>query len=237
MSLPAGERSVRGPRPDSDWPPDSGPAGPSPTSASPSQSVHVAVPRPRVPGDAVSGRGNSPLAGSAVRGPGPWAGGRGEPELMDLRLHAPRPDVVIVRVSGPVNGLAARRLADRVGKQLHRAPHVVLDLGEVSVLGGWGLTVLSRLHQQALARGTQLHIVGAAHDAVGRALRATGLAPLASRESTADAVIATLPGPVISGVGAGRLGPDPDDPDSAVAAQEWRRSWSRRPSATTPTAP
>ncbi len=125
---------------------------------------------------------------------------------MDLRLHAPRPDVVIVRVSGPVDGLAARCLADRVGRQLHRAPHVVLDLGGVSVLGGWGVAVLSGLYQQALARGTQLHIVGAAHDAVRRVLRVTGLAQLASRESSADAVIATLPGPVISGVDTDRSG-------------------------------
>lgn len=123
--------------------------------------------------------------------------------------------MVIVRVSGPVDGLAARLLAERVGKQLHRAPHVVIDLGEVGVLGPRGLTVLSTLHQQALARGTQVHIVGAEHDAVRRPLHATGLAQLLSLESTADAVIAALPRPVTSRVGAGRLGPDPDDEDPA----------------------
>ncbi|HEX4103755.1 MAG TPA: STAS domain-containing protein [Pseudonocardiaceae bacterium] len=53
----------------------------------------------------------------------------------------PRPDVVIVRVSGAVGGGTAPVLAERVGKQLLRVPHVVLDLGEVSVLGPQGLTV------------------------------------------------------------------------------------------------
>jgi anti-anti-sigma regulatory factor len=55
--------------------------------------------------------------------------------LMDLRLHMPRPDVVIVRVSGAVDPVTAPVLAALVGKQLLRMPHVVLDLGEVSVLG------------------------------------------------------------------------------------------------------
>jgi len=116
---------------------------------------------------------------------------------MDLRLHAPRPDVVIVRVSGPVDRpMAARLLADRVGKQLHRAPHVILDLGGVVVLDCRGAAVLSTLHQQAITRGTQLHVVAAEHDAVRRALHAAGLAQLLSPEATADAVIAALPHPV-----------------------------------------
>lgn len=117
--------------------------------------------------------------------------------------------MVIVRMSGPVDGLAARLLAERVGQQLHRAPHVVIDLGDVRILDRRGLTVLSTLHQQALAYGTQLHIVGAEHDAVRRALHATGLAQLLSLESTADAMLAALPHPVISRVGAGRIGPAP----------------------------
>jgi len=137
----------------------------------------------------------------------------GKLELMDLRLHAPRPDVVIVRVSGPVEGLAARLLADRVGKQLHRAPHVIIDLGEVSVLSPRGVAVLSTLHQQALVRGTRLHIVGAEDDAVHRPLYAMGLAHLLSLESTADAVIAALSDPVVSAVAAGRIGLGPEDGD------------------------
>lgn len=212
--LPEWELSAQDPRPDSEWLSPPGPAVPSPIAPPPSQSLRVAVPTPRVPGDAVSDRGTRPVREIGGERSGPWAGG-GERELMDLRLHAPRPDVVIVRVSGPVDGLAARLLADRVGKQLHRALHVVIDLGDVSVLDRRGLTVLLTLHQQALARGTQLHLVGAEHDAVCRPLQATGLAQLLSLESTADAVIAALPRPLMSRVGTGRIEPDPDDADPA----------------------
>lgn len=145
----------------------------------------------------MSDQGERPVheIGGKRSGRRPGAGGGGEPELVDLRVHMPRPDVVIVRVSGTVDRLNARLVADLAGKQLHRAPHVVLDLGDVSVLGPRGLTVLLTLHQQAMARETQLHIVGAEHDAVGRPLHVTGLAQLLSLEPTADAVIARLPRP------------------------------------------
>lgn len=216
MSLPEWELRAPDPGADSDGPSSSGPAGPSPT-APPSQSVC-----------AVSDRAEQPVREVGGERSGPWAGGGGEPELMDLRIHRPIPDVVIVRVSGLVEGLAARLLAERVGKQLHRAPHVVIDLGDVRVLGRRGLTVLSTLHLQAMAQGTQLHVVGAEHDAVRRPLHATGLAQLLSLEPTADAVIAALPRPVISRVGAGRIGPDPGDEDPACGLGRARTIRTRR---------
>jgi anti-anti-sigma factor len=115
---------------------------------------------------------------------------------MDVRLHMPRPDVVIVRVSGTVGGVTAPVLAERVGKQLLRVPHVVLDLGEVSVLGPQGLTVLLMLCREAMARGVELHVVGVERDAVRRPLHARGLAQLVRFDATVDAVIAELPRPV-----------------------------------------
>ncbi len=121
-------------------------------------------------------------------------------ELMDLRLHRPRPDAVIVRVSGPVDALTAPVLAERVGKQLDRAPFVVLDLGGVSVLGPQGLTILLMLHQEAMARGVELHIVGVERDVVRRPLHARGLGQLVRFDSTVDAVIAELPRPMGSHV-------------------------------------
>ncbi|MGH4010832.1 MAG: STAS domain-containing protein [Pseudonocardiaceae bacterium] len=125
-----------------------------------------------------------------------WDGG--EPELMDVRLHTPTPDVVIVRVSGAADGLHARLLAELAGKQLHRAPHVIVDLADVTVLGTGGLAALSTLHQQAVARGTELHIVAAKHGSVSRQLQATGVAQLVTFGSTADAVIAGLPRPSVA---------------------------------------
>jgi anti-anti-sigma factor len=101
--------------------------------------------------------------------------------------------VVIVRVSGTVNRRGAQLLAELARKQLNRAPHVVIDLGDVSALGPRGVAALLTLHQEAMARGTDLHIVGAEHDAVHRPLLVTGLTQLLSLDSTADAVIASLP--------------------------------------------
>jgi anti-anti-sigma factor len=124
--------------------------------------------------------------------------------LMDLRLHMPRPDVVIVRVSGAVDPVTAPVLAALVGKQLLRMPHVVLDLGEVSVLGPQGLTVLLMLYQEAMARGVELQIVGVERDAVRRPLHARGLAQLVRFDATVDAVVASLPLPVRSRVGSRR---------------------------------
>jgi anti-anti-sigma factor len=80
-------------------------------------------------------------------------------------------------------------LAELVRKQLNRAPHVVIDLANVNVLGPRGLAVLLMLHQEAMALGTDLRIVGADHDAVHHPLRVTGLTQLLSFDSTADAVL------------------------------------------------
>jgi anti-anti-sigma factor len=123
---------------------------------------------------------------------------------MDLRLHMPRPDVVIVRVSGAVDPVTAPVLAALVGKQLLRMPHVVADLGEVSVLGPQGLTVLLMLYQEAMARGVELQIVGVERDAVRRPLHARGLAQLVRFDATVDAVVASFPLPVRSRVGSRR---------------------------------
>ena len=129
-----------------------------------------------------------------------WARG-GEPEQLpdlDLRVHAPVPEVVIVRVSGTLNAHTAPLLAQRVGKQLTRAPHVVVDLGEVTVVDPYALTVLVTLHQKAIVNGTEIHITGAEHDAVRQALRLTDLDQLLTLDPTADAVIASFragPGP------------------------------------------
>jgi anti-anti-sigma factor len=112
---------------------------------------------------------------------------------LELRVYAPIPEVVIVRVSGIVATRTAVVLAQRVGHQLSRAPHVVVDLGEVTAMDPRGLAVWRTLHRQASATGTEIHLVRAEHDAVRPALRTTGLDQLFTLDSTADAVIAGLP--------------------------------------------
>jgi len=111
---------------------------------------------------------------------------------LELRVYAPIAEVVIVRVSGTVNTRTAAVVAKRVGHQFTRAPHVVVDLGEVTAADPRALTVLRTLHRQATATGTEIHLVRAEHDAVRPALRTAGLDQLFTIDSTAEAVIAGL---------------------------------------------
>ena len=181
-------------------PPDprhsSGLARLSPTATPTAAQLHGRVLRCEVAGDTAYHRSDKPVSeppGERLR---PWsrAAGAEEPELADLlRLHTPTPDAVIVRVSGTVDRRGAQLLAELARKQLNRAPHVVIDLGNVSALGPRGVAVLLMLHQEATGRGTDLRIVGAEHDAVHRPLQLTGLTQLLRLESTAEAVIASLP--------------------------------------------
>ena len=110
-----------------------------------------------------------------------------------MRLHAPLPHAVIVRVAGVVDAPGAALLAQRVAQQLPRAVHVVLDLDEVAVLCPAGVAILADLHRDALAHGALLHIAGAGHDAVAGPLRAAGLDHQLCLTWSADAAIALLP--------------------------------------------
>jgi anti-anti-sigma regulatory factor len=112
-------------------------------------------------------------------------------EPLDVRLHAPSPDTVIVWVAGPLRRSTAPLLMLRVRQQLHRASHVILDLSSVGCLDAHAATELRTLRAQADSCGTQLHIAGVSIDAIADLLRhvdpdqhlATG---------PADAVLASL---------------------------------------------
>lgn len=207
--VPTGELSSPDRRPDAGWPGSAGSAGPSP-------SAPPTGPRPSGRGSLREVAGGSHTVEAPSREVGGARSGRaggGEPERVDLRLHRPRPDVVIVRLSGTVDELTAPVVAARVSKQLHRAPHVVVDLGQVSVLGPQGRTVLFMLHQQAMTLGAQLHVVGVERDSLRRPLHARDLAQLVSFDATVDTVIAGLPLPVIPRGDTRGIGPDAHDPD------------------------
>jgi anti-anti-sigma factor len=111
---------------------------------------------------------------------------------LEVRLHTPIPQVVIVRVAGTVDRAGAALLTERVGQQLTRADHVVLDLAEVAVMGADGVRVLCDLHRQASAYGTALHLAGADQPAINGPLRAAGMDQLIALAPSADAVIALL---------------------------------------------
>jgi anti-anti-sigma factor len=119
----------------------------------------------------------------------------GTPKL-DVRLHVPIPDVVVVRVSGSVDEVTSLELARRVGQQLGRAPHVVIDLQDVGSLCERFLRLLGALHRRAVTAGTQLHVSVDRGDVL-RSLRRSGLdqlVPVCPAAEVVVAGIAAMPG-------------------------------------------
>jgi anti-anti-sigma regulatory factor len=108
---------------------------------------------------------------------------------LDLRLYSPRPDVVVVRVSGALDECGADLLGERVGQQLARATHVVVDLAEVPVLPPCGALVLTELDREATRCGVCLHISGVEDATVRDRLRSAHLDPT----PCTDVVVALIP--------------------------------------------
>ena len=117
--------------------------------------------------------------------PGPRPG----TPMLDIRLHSPDPAVVVVRIDGCLDAPSIPLFVARVGQQLGRAPHVVLDLQEVPFLSVRGLQALLELQHRAELLGTQLHIA-AEHHTVRRPLRVSGLDRLIPVSATSEWVIA-----------------------------------------------
>jgi anti-anti-sigma regulatory factor len=111
-------------------------------------------------------------------------------EPLDVRLHAPTPDAVIVRVLGPLDGRTCATLVLRVRQQLHRAPHVILDLSSVTWMDLRVARELRALRAMAADHGTHLH-VAAENERVVEGLRLIGLGGHVV-PGTADAVLACL---------------------------------------------
>jgi hypothetical protein len=89
-----------------------------------------------------------------------------EPDLLDVRLHAPTPDTVIVWVAGAVGPASAPLLTLRVRQQFQRASHVILDLSSVTWLDPPVAADLRALEGHAERCGTRLHIAGAENPAI-----------------------------------------------------------------------
>ncbi|HYH32057.1 MAG TPA: anti-sigma factor antagonist [Pseudonocardia sp.] len=120
-----------------------------------------------------------------------WPAGSTRAVPLDVRLHAPVPDVVVVRIAGALDGPSAPLLAERVGQQFCRARHIVVDLGGVTFLGACGLRTLRALFGRASAAGVRLHLA-ADHRTVCRPLRLAGLDQLMVLSPSADLVLARL---------------------------------------------
>ena len=87
-----------------------------------------------------------------------------EPDPLDVRLHAPTTDTVIVWVAGPIRRADAPLLTLRVRQQFERALHVILDLSSVTRLDPTVAADLRDLEAHADSRGCRLHIAGAASE-------------------------------------------------------------------------
>lgn len=139
MPSPGWKLSAVDPRCGPGW---SGPLGPGHAAGSPtSASGRGGAREPKVLGGPAPERGNSSGAEAPARVGRRKGAGGGEPERLadlDLRVHAPVPEVVIARVSGTVDPHTAPLAAQRVGQQLTRAPHMVVGLGEITVLDPHG---------------------------------------------------------------------------------------------------
>lgn len=126
-----------------------------------------------------------------MRNPQPPRSSDQEPEPLDVRLHSPIPAVVVVRVSGELNGRSVPLLTERVSQQFARAPHVVIDLADVTFLGAAGLEALKVLHRHATDSGCRVHLA-ADHEAVCCPPHLAGLDQLLPVVASADALLACL---------------------------------------------
>jgi anti-anti-sigma regulatory factor len=126
--------------------------------------------------------------------PSPRPGERAEDEPddeLDVRLHAPTPDTVIVWVAGPLRRSTAYLFALRVRQQFRRASHVILDLSAVTCLDPHAVAHLGILEAEADSLGSHLHIAGAENEAIAGPLGRAEL-PRPPVSGPADVVLARL---------------------------------------------
>jgi anti-anti-sigma factor len=97
-----------------------------------------------------------------------------------VEVDSPVPWVVVARVSGDMDESLAARLVSEVEAELarRRPCRLVLDLGGVTGLSQGALGGLRRLHRRCRTDDVRLVLVGAAHPAVHRPLRLSGLLTL-----------------------------------------------------------
>lgn len=133
---------------------------------------------------------NSYPASAAVAPSAKTTAGVPDPAV-SMQVHRPSRDTVVVSVSGELDEMRTPRLDELLTSRLKAAVDtVVLDLSQVSFLGVEALSLLTRAHRHAQARGVALRLV-TGPPTVQRALRAGGLDEhLETYASRSDAVAA-----------------------------------------------
>lgn len=112
-----------------------------------------------------------------------------ETQRLDLRLHAPRAGVVVVRVAGAVDEGSTPELRDTLRSQLDRATHVIVDLADVCALGRRGAAALAEFDRSAARIGCHVHVTDVPDRRVRNELISAGMAPTSCPET----VVALLP--------------------------------------------
>jgi ABC-type transporter Mla MlaB component len=130
-------------------------------------------------------------ATSTVAASGPHGADPAQDDDLDVRLHSPRPDTVVVWAAGTLQTRGAPLLATRVRQQLQRAAHVVLDLSSVTSADPEALASLATLWRTAQRTGTCLH-VAVENGPLAERIRLLGLGHDVVT-GPAAAVVATLP--------------------------------------------
>jgi anti-sigma B factor antagonist len=115
-------------------------------------------------------------------------------DLVDVRVDRPAVGLVVVKVSGEVDILAAPTLRRCLDETVPAADSLVLDLGDTTFFGAAGLSVL--VHAASLADRFGTRWAFAASAAVLRPLRVTNLdreLPVCLDFASALRLVATSP--------------------------------------------
>jgi anti-anti-sigma regulatory factor len=112
-----------------------------------------------------------------------------ETHRLDMRLHAPRAGVVVVRVAGAMDEGTTPELRDTLRSQLDRATHVIVDLADVCALGRRGAATLAEFDRSAARIGCHVHVTDVPDRRIRNELISAGMAPNSSPET----VVALLP--------------------------------------------
>lgn len=91
---------------------------------------------------------------------------------LTIATSRPRPDVGLVALAGELDMATAPRVREHLRRQRPGPPVLVLDLTDVTFLGGAGITVLVEAAHDGVGA---VHVVAAPVGPVRRALRLTGV--------------------------------------------------------------
>ena len=109
---------------------------------------------------------------------------------LQIAVEHPRPDAIVIAVTGSVDGSTIRHLEDVLWPRLAAfTGTIAIDLTEVAPLEVPGLQLLTQAHMRTQARGVELRVV-VASEHVREGLRAAGLEVLLDIRPTVAAALA-----------------------------------------------